>query len=353
MSFMYAPPALEVVTQQAVTVATRQWRVHVRPTGKGFMQVSLNKSWATSRSRLNSPGRYPNHHERRKIMKAAQQVLCALAGIPLLMLACVLPASGQQQKESPATAFNTSGTISYGTYWRLGDTKQIYFDLAEHPGKTFAIADPSLAVKNGLATHIASGTTGELGLYSTVDCKGWKVRLSAQKRDDGTYLVTSIEVLQRPPKKPGNKPAEEVLPTSRSRLTAEWTAKLVSAEVAKVLRVEIGPVGMIPERLLGGRTVLSVTVDLTAKPSAKAIQISGEATYVTDGSGARTPVACAFYDGNYYERGVTVAEGKPLRVAFAIENISTAYRLHLSDGIPELPIELGVPPSITQAVIWK
>ena len=46
MSFMYAPPAhaLEVVTQQAVTVATRHWRFLIMPTGKDFMQVSLNKS---------------------------------------------------------------------------------------------------------------------------------------------------------------------------------------------------------------------------------------------------------------------------------------------------------------------
>jgi hypothetical protein len=37
---------LEVVIQQAVTVATGHWRFLVMPTGKGFMQVSLNKSWA-------------------------------------------------------------------------------------------------------------------------------------------------------------------------------------------------------------------------------------------------------------------------------------------------------------------
>jgi hypothetical protein len=36
--------ALEVVTHQAVTVATRHWRFLVMPAGKGFMQVSLNKS---------------------------------------------------------------------------------------------------------------------------------------------------------------------------------------------------------------------------------------------------------------------------------------------------------------------
>jgi len=28
---------------------TRRWRFLVRPTGKGFMQVSLNKSWAHRR----------------------------------------------------------------------------------------------------------------------------------------------------------------------------------------------------------------------------------------------------------------------------------------------------------------
>ncbi len=35
------PNAVEIVTQQAVTARTRQWSFRVRPTGKGFMQVSL------------------------------------------------------------------------------------------------------------------------------------------------------------------------------------------------------------------------------------------------------------------------------------------------------------------------
>jgi len=88
--------ALEVVTQQAVTVAPRQWRVHVRPTGKGFVQVSLNKSWTTKGE---------------KDMKTSIQLV---AGIVITL--CVVASSGAQENSQTAERLRNeaSGLLAQG-----------------------------------------------------------------------------------------------------------------------------------------------------------------------------------------------------------------------------------------------
>jgi hypothetical protein len=79
---------LEVVTEQAVTVATQHWRLLVRPIAEGVIQVSPNKSSAVGKER---------------IMKTQCAILVFCTVLILTPLACLAQSDTKKAAASPGT----------------------------------------------------------------------------------------------------------------------------------------------------------------------------------------------------------------------------------------------------------